>query len=279
MSSWNFEILRSLAQLCYWLFYRYCVPRGGTALTYVNDVLAHGPAYESQSDGECYEGPTWHERFYSGFHNALGLYVFTVPGAERLAAIMAYLEETGLICLAAFHEHSGDIRKAIRYAASMAYNRYADANFFAGRFRGQFLGSLFSDREIVHSVLLVHLLRDETIFRVRDVRVKYTRDTDESLEEFQARSRTMTFDAYEVEDFFAATGTEYGSMFLRGGPDLHIGNYEWDKKQNRILALTADQGGENEVRYVLCRKTEDINFSMDILQSVSNFLRKPVAAE
>lgn len=279
MSSWNFEVLRSLAQLCYWLFYRYCNPRGGTALTYVNDVLAHGPPYESQSDGEGYEGPTWHERFYSGLHNRLGQYVFTVPGAERLAAIIAYLEETGLISQAAFHEHSGDLESAVRYAAAKAYDRYADASYFAGRFRGQFMGSLFSEHEIIHSVLLVHLLRDETLFRVRDVRVKYARDAEESLEEFHARGRTMIFDAYEIEDAFAATGTEYGSLFLRNGPDLHIGEYEWDKKHNRILALTLDAGGESELRYVLCQKTQDINFSMEILKSVSGFLRKPLAAE
>lgn len=128
-------------------------------------------------------------------------------------------------------------------------------------------------------MLLVHLLRDETLFRVRDVRVKYARDAEESLEEFHARGRTMIFDAYEIEDAFAATGTEYGSLFLRNGPDLHIGEYEWDKKHNRILALTLDAGGESELRYVLCQKTQDINFSMEILKSVSGFLRKPLAAE
>jgi len=158
------------------------------------------------------------------------------------------------------------------------YRRYGDAAYFAGRFRGQFHGSHVSDNEILHSVLLIHRLADEPYFRVRDVRAIYARDEDESMVDFTNRGRSLIFDAFDVADFFAATGTDFGCLFLRNGPDIHIGDYEWNRKNTRIHAFTADKD-RKEIRYVLCQKPEDIDFSLGILHAVSDLMKLPHAAE
>ncbi len=159
------------------------------------------------------------------------------------------------------------------------FRHYGDAAYFAGRFRGWHLGTRTGRDEIVHSVLLVHRVRDEPYHRVRDVRATYSRDRDETAAAFEARGQSLIFDAFDVADSFAATGTDFGAIFLRNGPDIHIGNYRWNPKNTRILEFTADQGGSDEIRYGLCRQPGDIDLALGILHAVSDLMRLPHAAE
>ena len=126
---------------------------------------------------------------------------------------------------------------------------------------------------------LIHRLAEESFFRVREVRAIYLRDEDESASEFEGRGETLIFDAYDVSDFFAATGTDFGHLYMCNGPDIHIGAYHLNNKNTRILAFTADAGGDDEIPYTLCRMPPDIEFSLGILHAVSDLLRMPHAAE
>jgi len=114
--TWAYEAMRSLGQLCYWRNYRYARPRGGTALTYTNDVADFQPVLKSD-DVDEYEGCTWHERWYAGYHECrTGRYVFTKPQPDRLAAALAYIKNAGVVTAVALAAHAGDLEEACRYA-------------------------------------------------------------------------------------------------------------------------------------------------------------------
>jgi hypothetical protein len=271
MSTWKSEVLRSLVQLCYWAFYLYGRNHRKTTLTFVNDIMAlASPDIYLQSD--AVEVPEWLRRYFAGYTRRDGKYVYTIPAGDRLPKVLSYLHHSKVITPIATTDHALSLEAASKYAIERGYDRYGDQSYFEGRLRGQLFGSFYSKREIFRSVILVHLLPGESYFRAREVRIVFTRDYDEEPELFLSRSNSLIYDNYMVRDFFVATGASFGVLFSANSKsDEWIGNYKWDKKNNRILRFTAKLNSHSWIDYVLCQKRTEIDWSLKILQSVSEF--------
>lgn len=287
MSNWKYEVIRSAAQSCYWLNYRYAEDMKLTALDYVNDVMASDEVAGSPFDADVVETPIWHERWYSGHHEKpTGRYVYTTPRPERLDAALEFVAKSGLALPVALADHAGVPEQAEVYARAQGFDCYADQVYFAGRFRGNFITSGVEDRAAFHSVLMVHRVQGEEYFRVREVNVFYERDEEESDADFAARFESMVWDCYTVFDGWAATGTDFGSIFVlnRDGtmkPEFFIDNYRWDTKNNRILGFNASVDGSANavVRFQLCQNPKQINLSIEVMRSVSEIMRLSHAAQ
>lgn len=287
MSSWKNEVIRSGAQTCYWLNYRFADGVKLTALDYVNDVMAADELPDSPFDAEQVETPVWHERWYSGHHEkSTGRYVSTTPRPERLSAATTFIAQSEVLTPVALIDHLGSVDHAERFALYNGLDMYADQSYFAGRLRGVFIASKRNQRTAYHTVLMFHRLQTEEYFRVRDVSVAYKRRENESDEQYSCRFQSGAWDRYNVNDGWAATGTEHGSVFFLGGEGLRsrsfsIDQYKWDKKSNRILHLNANgyTGSQSVSRFQLCQKPEQILLSLDVLRSVSESMGLAHAAQ
>lgn len=113
MQTWNSETQRYLVLLTYWRDYRYKRPVRGTLLdfecdVFLGDFVADGPLDEEQSIGG-----DWLRRYMDGGVNRkTGEYYFTLPRAERLEAIRAYILGTCDVPDIIFHNHSAHITEA-----------------------------------------------------------------------------------------------------------------------------------------------------------------------
>ncbi len=273
--TYKIEILRSAAEACYWRDYRYDENHKDTMLDFLCDVEADDEIHDGPFADDEDPKPEWLRRFAIGYwQKKSGRYVYTIPKSDRLNKITVFVDQVGMLTPIALVDHRGDAQAGKKYALERGFDRFADQSLLAGALRGTFLAKTDQDNFIEYILWMIHMVRGEIYFRVRTIVVRFVRRENEDSLALRLRARKMRWDSYCVHDGFAATGTDFGAVFLLGNSQLEysIDGYDFDNKGRRILGFHAHalNSPHEETAFYLCRHPDNINLSLEILRSVSS---------
>lgn len=248
MKSWEKEIRRSATETLYHCDYRYSNDRG-TALDMMHDILMNDPAFEKLYDTDQDMASEWMRRYMTGYHHKkTGKYTFTIPEQARYYAIQNYLERNHILTPVTLMNHKGNIEEAKFVASENGYN-FADQNLLAGTLRGIFYALVSVGGQIVCHVMIVHLLKGETIFRVRCIRI---------IEE-----------EVSILDGFAKIGTDSGVVWNNGNiaDHIRIDSYSFFQKGRRIQSFSVHINDQN-IEFHLAIKPDKILLVHNLLTSI-----------
>ena len=305
MTNWSAEVTRAAAETLYWRHYRNSDGPQSTFHEFRADVIPEEellkPWKRSVNEGDAklnnrsrYDNAAdddstveWLRRFARGhWMKTTGRYVFTTPRPKRLAQLRAFIDSRGLLTPVALADHTEPHSMAEAVAAAMGFDRFADQTLLAGTFRGMFTATALEPTLLIESVLLIHFLKGDSHFRVREIQVHYNRCQGEEPTTAVQRAGDLDFDEWRIRDGFASFGTNYGEIFLLRAHDGSSGGYaaaafEFTDKGRRVSAFRATPGDDpgTQHQFRLCCRPTLIDRALQLLWRISDRKATVDAAE
>ncbi len=271
------EEQRHALELMYVKDYRFSQPRSSmlnmhSDITASEDDLAdYNPRLtDLTAKYDHLENPEWLRRCAIGyFEKKTGRDIFTFPKQDRWEKIMTYLQSKDVLSPVVLLDHNLSITDANEYAAINRYNQFADQPLLCGTFRGWFYGFSRKSTRLIQTVLMIHQVKGEGVFRIRRIQTYYDNSNFQDEQEMLVRVQKNDWNDCKISDGFASFGTEFGRGFLMSdeSTDFGMDNFKFNKVGRRVISMEAIIN-DVKTRLTLPKRPEGIDFVIRLLNSI-----------
>lgn len=213
-------------------------------------------------------------RCWGGLPNRkTGLIEFSDLKPETAEKVEAYVQARDITTCYERKDHTRSPLGAQKVARTEGYERFADQTLLRGVIRGSYHGQLMNGAGVVERYMIVHQLKNEDFFRIRETLTVYEREQGQTDRSLQAAADDMKWDDMITRDGFACFGTNHGMIVdLQGefesSPNLEATALSYSRRgqRRRLVEMTVCEQGQAEtaMKMTLCQTPDLIHRAHDI---------------